>query len=531
VITALWLAAGAHPVRADTPAVKLDVGMDLKADGSLVVKSTITVRQGADVADRLPLDIPVEGTRIQHFQVSDVATTGGASAKVDDRTLVVSAPRGTSTVSYTVRGSVENGPELQRFTWLVAAGWDVPVETLTGTFISPATAPDSPICAVALVGELRLCTLTQTDVQGKVTFQNNNIQVGKVVVFSVLLPPGTVTATAHFTPAAPGTASSGSRDTGGFVALAVATGIAFAVAGLAWLRRRADEAGARAADTTAELLVPHGNGLAFASPDGVLPGQIGMLTTGRVRPADIGATVLDLAVRNYLWIAELPGPSGVMDFQISRRAPLDGAVTVFERAVVDAILPDNRETTLASELTHGALIDLAGSRAAITASVVDGGWLRRDATRGYRRLEAVGFALLGVGAVAAVCLALAGTGALWAASVAVLGGGVAAAARLLPLRTGSGSRLAAGVGGMRQYLAGLNLGGVDEAVRPVLFQRAIPYAHSLGELRGWLGRWGPSRSVVEWYRAAGDGPSLAELPTLAAVLDGMAAQSEAAQER
>ncbi|OHU96080.1 DUF2207 family protein [Mycobacterium talmoniae] len=506
--------------------MKLDVQMNLKADGSLAVTATIAVPQGGSASDRLPLDIPVEANRVQHFQVSDLTTTGGASAQVDGRNLVISVPTGTSTVTYTVAGTVSDSPDLQQFTWLLAAGWSSPIETLTGTFVSPAAAPDSPICAYGLLGERRLCSLTQTEVAGKVTFQQNGLKSGSVAVFSVLLPSGTVTATAEFSPLA-GAGAAPAHDLGGVIAVAVATMLALLLAGFGWLRRRADDAVAHTAGATAQLLVPGDGGLAFASPDGVLPGQVGTLTTGRARPADIGATILDLAVRNYLWIAELPGQGGALDYQISRRAPLDGAVTDFERAVVDAVLPGGRENVAASELTHRP-VDLVASRSKVAASVADSGWLRRNA----RRLEWAGFALLGIGAVAAACLAVLGAGVLWGVAVAVLGGGVAAAGRLLPPRTKNGTRLAAAISGMRQYLTEVNLAEVEEAARPVLFQRAIPYAHALGELRGWLARWGPSQPArAEWYRPAGDRSVLAGLPTLAAVLDGVAAQSEAIEER
>ncbi|MEZ0363500.1 DUF2207 domain-containing protein [Mycobacterium sp. pUA109] len=526
LIAVLGFAIGAPPASADEPGVKLDVQMNLKTDGSLAVTSTITVPPRASVTDRLPLQVPVEANRIQHFEVSDLTTTGGASAQVDSGHLVMSVPAGSSTVTYTVRGTVADSPDLQQFTWLLAAGWSAPIEALTGTFISPTASPDSPICAYGQLGERRLCSLTQTEVAGTVTFQQNGLKSGSVAVFSVLLPSGTVTSTAQFTPLA-GAGTAQVHDPAGIIAVAVATLLALLLAGFGWLRRRADEAVAHTAGATAQLLVPQDGGLAFASPDGVLPGQVGTLTTGRARPADIGATILDLAVRNYLWIAELPGQGGALDFQISRRAPLDGAVTDFERAVVDAILPGGRENVAASELTHRP-VNLVATRTKVAASVADSGWLRRNA----RRLELAGFALLGIGAVAAAGLAVLGTGALWGVAVAVLGGGVAAAGRLLPPRTQNGSRLAAAISGMRQYLTEVNLADVEEAARPVLFQRAIPYAHSLGELRGWLARWGPSQPArAEWYRPAGDRSVLAGLPTLAAVLDGVAAQSEAIEER
>jgi hypothetical protein len=522
------LTVGAHPARADTPPIKLDVKLDLGADGLLAVTSTITVPEGATAEGRLPLSVPVEGNRTQNFEVSDIATTGGASTAVDADALSISAPAGESSVTYSVRGTVADGDDLQQFTWLLAAGWSAPIETLTGSFTSPTAEPDSPICAYGEIGVRRLCSLTQTDSRGSVTFQNNNLDTDNVAVFSVLLPAGTATATAEFTATVDAVGPSAVRDTAGLIAVAAAIAVALLLIGLAWLRRRADEAAGRTPGQSPELLANHQGGVAFASPDGVLPGQIGTLTTGRARPSDFGATILDLAVRNYLWVAEVAGPDGASDFQISRRAELDNAVTAFERAAVGAILPGDRESVAVAELVQSPRpVDLQTTRAAITSSLVTGGWLRRR-----HRAEMVGFALLGLGAVAAVVLAFAGTGVLWGVALAVLGAGLASAGRLLPSRTTSGTRLAAAIGGMRPYLTGLNPESVAPPARPVLFQRAIPYAHALGELRIWLGQWGTGDpGALDWYRALDDRPPLAGVATFAAVLDGVAAQSEAAEER
>lgn len=517
-------ALGAGPVAADPSGVTVDVALELREDGALAVRSVITAPSGHSVAQRLPLDVPVEGNRTQHYTVTDVRADNG-TAGVRDGALQVSAPGGTTTVEYTVRGSVENGPELQQLTWPLAAGYSSDIDTLTARFASPTPQPDSPLCGIGRAGERRLCTLTETDATGRVTMRQNGLPQGRVAVFTVLLPAGTVRADARFTAATP--SAPADRSTPGLIALSAAVVVALAVAGYAMLRRRADVAAAGSAGPTADLLVPAGSGapggaVAFASPDGVLPGQIGALTDAQVRPSDIGATVLDLAVRGYLWIAELPS-----DFQISRRAPLDDAVTSAERAVVDAILPDGAESTTTGELAGGARrVEFVVARRAVRDAVTARGW-RRGGDRARR--VALAFGVAGVGALVGLGCAFTGTTVLYGLAVVVLGLGLAAAALMVPDRTVSGSRLAAGLAGMRRYLIATNVGALAPAERALLFDRALPYAHAFGDLSTWIGTWGGTvDSPLDWYRSAHATP-VAGVATLSAVLDGIAARSAAAE--
>ncbi|CAM5418566.1 hypothetical protein TPAU25S_03001 [Tsukamurella paurometabola] len=521
VIGVLFATAGAGPAAAEPTGVEVDTALELKDDGTLTVKTVITTPQGKPISQRLPLDVPVEGNRTQHFTVSQTRADNG-TATVADGALQVTAPGGRTTVEFTVRGTVADGPELQQFTWPIAAGYTVDLDKLTMRFASPSDAPDSPLCGIGQVGERRLCTLTETNASGVVSAQQNGLPRGKVAVFTTLLPAGTVKADATFTAT---TAAEPERDTGGLIAISVATVLALALAGYAFLRRRSDRVAADSAGPTADLLVPGGTGVAFASPDGVLPGQVGTLLGGRLRPTDVGATVLDLAVRGYLWLAALPGG----DFQISRRVPLDGAVTASERAVVEALLPDGAETTTVSELSGGARpVDLVAVADQARASVVERGWLRSDAGPGLGGRTAIAFAVAEIGAVAALVCAFVGTGLLYALAVLILGLGLIVAALLWPARTVAGSRLAAGIGGMRQYLISTNVSALPPEQRPVLFERAVPYAHAFGDLRGWLGTWGGTVTApLDWYRST-QGP-VAGLGTLAAVLDGVAAQAQASQ--
>ncbi|QIV79495.1 DUF2207 family protein [Mycolicibacterium frederiksbergense] len=533
VIAMAWaglLLIATPPAHADTP-FTLDLALDVRDDGTLRVTQTTTVPDGATATSRMPLQIAVEGNRTQHFSVSDISTENGAQATIDGEDLSLSVPAGTSTVRYSVRGTVADGPDLQQFTWLLAAAWSEPIAELTGVFRSPAAAPDSPICAYGQIGIRRLCSLTQTELNGQVSFQHNNLAAGDVVVFSVLLPAETVPASAEFsaTVADGGQSPTAQAGGAGLIAATVATVLAGAAVLAAWWRRRSDRVAAQSITDQPNLLSSSDTGGVFTSPDGVLPGQIGSVAAGTVRASDFGATVLDLAVRNYLWLAEIQRDDSEPDFQISRRADLDEAVTPFERAVVDALLPDGRQSILLSELTGApAPVDLRRVSAEIGRSVA-----ARDWTRQWGAAQTVGLWLLGIGAVSTLVLYVVGVSPLFGVAVAVMGAGITAAALLIPAHTPRGSRLTAALGGLRLHLSNTDPATMDTAAAPVLFERALPYAHAVGFLQPWLTRWGyAGPQQLQWYQSSpASDPPLVRLPVLAATLDGIAAQSQAANPR
>lgn len=133
----------AAPASSDVSPGTVAVAMTLADDGVLNITETITPAKGQVLQRHLLLDVPVEGNRIQHFQVSNVTSTGDAEAAGDTGTLTIVA-RGPATVSYAVRGAVADAADHQQVTWPFASGWDSGMRDVTASFASPNTKPSSP---------------------------------------------------------------------------------------------------------------------------------------------------------------------------------------------------------------------------------------------------------------------------------------------------------------------------------------------------------------------------------------------------
>ncbi|MET8852542.1 DUF2207 domain-containing protein [Amycolatopsis sp. NPDC004625] len=458
-----------------------DVALKVLRDGTLSVTERVTVPGGQQLVSRVPLKVPAGDDQDRVFAVRDVKTEGATSELTGDQ-LVLTFPAGTGTATFTVDGAVADLAGRQQARWQVASGFDTPLTKLTASFLAP-TPQLSPVdCFAGPVGSSRRCTLAELDHTGVVRLEQNDVRPGDRVDLLVGLPAGTVPATAKF--AAIGLLANA-------FALTPLTGIAFAVllaflvaaAVFVWRRRKQDAGALHAATGPVEVLLRDGGRVFFASPDGVLPGQVGTVVDETVDVVDISATVVDLAVRNYLWLAEVPGP----DWQLTRRNPPDEHLHDFERAVCETLLPPGTDTVLVSQLRARGGLDLRRISDAMYADVVTKRWFSRRPDTARGRLTWLGAGLFTLGLVATAVLTFTVGYALLGVAVALAGLAVAAAAALLPSRTARGRALAGQVRGLLDYLHTARAEDIPPADRELVFSRSLPYAVVLGDTERWLG--------------------------------------------
>ena len=78
--------------------------------------------------------------------------------------------------------------------------------------------------------------------------------------------------------------------------------------------------------------------LVFAPPSAMRPGQMGTLVDERADVVDVASTVIDLAVRNYLFIEEQPRERfGRGDWLLRRRNDAGHELLPYEREVFDTL--------------------------------------------------------------------------------------------------------------------------------------------------------------------------------------------------
>jgi uncharacterized protein (TIGR04222 family) len=458
----------------------INIALKLERDGSLSVTEQVFVQARKSMTRRVPLRIKAGDDEDRVFSVRDIKVTGNATTEVTADEFVMAVGEGATSVSYKVDGVVTDIAGHQEARWQVASGWDTRVRLLRASFIAP-DLPESVVCLAGALGTDSPCRSAQTDSTQVLRVVQESLPAGERVDLTVGLPAGTVGANARFD--AIGTTNAFALTTASGAGLGALVLLLIGGFVLLWLARGRD-ARALAADVGPVELLMTGDGgrVAFASPDGVLPGEVGTVVDERVDVADVTATVVDLAVRNYLSIRE----AGENDWVLVRRNPPDAGLTDYERTVYQQLLGDAPEVALSA--LRGR-VDLSVVREAMYADVVSREWFARRPDHDRSLWSLVGVLLAVVGAAATVVLALTVGHALLGLALVVGGLGLALGARMMPARTKRGSVLVQQVRGLLNYLRTTEPSAIPAADREMVLSRSLPYAVVLGEAEGWAHRF------------------------------------------
>jgi hypothetical protein len=453
-----------------------EIQLKVERDGALSVAEAISVPTGLTMDRRVALRVPAPHHRDRVYGIRDVVLEGSGTATVDQDAFTVHLTSGTSIVRYTVDGAVDG----DRVTWELAGGWSADLKFLRASFAAPKI-PAAVDCLAGPPGSDFPCAAAQIDHAGLTRFSQQNLLAGQRMTATVELPPGTVPANAVLVPA---------KTLAGAFVLTAPVGWAWAAFALFLLvtavlvglarRRDADQG----QPPKAELVTGGGK---FASPEGVLPGHVGPLLHGRAGPADLAATVLDLAVRNYLWVSA--ADSG---WRLTRRNPPDEHLTAFERAVFTAVVPDEPVTLAELRRRH---VDV--DPAALRADAVRRGWLAGRP----RRLGRAGARVVLYGVFLTVLLALTVGYAQLGVIVVLAGAVVAVASAALPARRRAGTDVARRLRGVAEQLASVKPKDLTKPQRELVFSRGLPYALALGELAPWVAAFDalPHPPPVYWH--------------------------------
>ena len=238
----------------------------------------------------------------------------------------------------------------------------------------------------------------------------------------------------------------------------------------------------------------------FVPPDNVRPGQVGTLIDERANTLDVTATIVDLAVRGWLTIAEVDEH----DYELSAtRSAGKGTLLQYETELMNGLFA-NGPTVKLSELKYKFRAELARIESSLYDDVVTQGWYHTRPDRTRHVWMALGLLVTAIGIGITVLVGLHSSYALIPLALVLCGVALLAAADLMPARTPKGSALYSRVLGFRRLF---DEGDEDVRARFAeqhdIFSQYLPYAMVFGVTEKWArifaGLGAEEVGAASWY--------------------------------
>jgi hypothetical protein len=246
----------------------------------------------------------------------------------------------------------------------------------------------------------------------------------------------------------------------------------------------------------------------YEPPDGFGPAEVGTLIDEKVDLRDISAVFIDLAVRGYIKIAEVPSGGGFFsktDYQFTRLKDA-GDLKPYERRLYDKLF-EGRNTVLMSEL-ETKFYPVFGQ---VVNDLYEG--LSRDGYfDGNPEGVRLGFLILGCLALAAALL-LAGLVQFWMLGrvfvlpiiLTAIAGVICVAitSRVMPRKSQKGRIAWERIAGLEEYIRRAEVDDIKAQERQGIFERLLPYAIVLGLSDRWSKAFADLYTQPpDWYEPA-----------------------------
>ncbi|MGE0059482.1 MAG: DUF2207 domain-containing protein, partial [Dehalococcoidia bacterium] len=235
------------------------------------------------------------------------------------------------------------------------------------------------------------------------------------------------------------------------------------------------------------------------------PAEIGLLLDERADTLDVTATIVDLAVRDYLRIEQVEGKGifGKDDYVLHKLKEADDTLLVYERTLFDALF--DSESVKMSDLKNEFYSDLAKVK---TALYVQGGkskdkFFNRSPSSVRTGYLTAGFVIAGLGAAAFVGLGVIEIGAILAVPIVIAGLLMAALSSAMVARTAFGREMYRRILGFREYMEVAETDRQRFYEDASIFDKYLPYAIVYGCTEKWArafeGIEGVDTTTRSWY--------------------------------
>jgi hypothetical protein len=529
-----------------------DVDILIEEEGSILVVERIDYDFGIlerhGIFREIPVRVHYDDTYDRIYRIEDIAVQGspgtpdgfdveheGPTLRIrigdPDRTITGSHAY---TITYRVRGALNGFPDHVELYWnAIGADWSAPIGESTVRVSGPADL--GPIaCFTGPTGSSLPCSDGRVD-GSTATFSQASLNPYEALTIVVGLPTGSVPPPEpileerwKFTRAFSLTPLTVSL-TGILLAL-----LLFGVGWLWWAHGRDRRAVGPPVDI-AYGTAPEGEQavplfeqgvypVEYAPPEELRPGQVGTLVDEAANPLDVTATLVDLAVRGYLRIEEIPKRwfLGKPDWRLVKLKEADDILLPYERLLFTGLFevgdledPDLEEmealpssppnpglgAVKLSSLRKKFHTKLAEVQDALYDDVVRRRWFAGRPDKVRQRWVGLGVVVMLIGDGLIFLAAWKTHLGLVPIPIALAGLLLAVGARWMPRRTATGTGLVRRVLGFRTYIATAETQEARFAEQENLFSRYLPYAVVFGLTEKWARAFAGlgDRPDTAWY--------------------------------
>jgi hypothetical protein len=495
---------------------RYDVSIQIERDGSLTITEVIDYDFGLAPHHGIFRDVPTTlryddtNDRVYPLHVVSVTASGGAPAgytvgaidggkteiKIGDPDRVVTGDH-VYTIVYTVGAAMNRFADHDELYWnAIGPDWAVPIEHVNVDVRAPGAV--SKVACFSGPGSSSFpCDHAEASGDGA-TFAESALAPYEGMTVVVALPKGVVAAPvpqlrerwafARAFSMTPWTIA------GSGLLLSVIVGGLMA---LVWRRGRDRRYRGSPVDqvmgnpTGEEQAVPLFEAgtsapVEFAPPENLLPGQIGTLVDEQANVLDVSATIVDLAVRGFLTITEIPkhGLFSKPDWTLHRTDAAADALLGYERALLEGLFRDGNDVTI-SALRTTFIERLKTVQDDLYEDALARGWFgtRPDKVRQVWRGR--GVVLLIGGAVLTSALARWTHWGLIGLPVVLGGLLLTLEAHRMPARTAKGTAMLRRIRGFRTVIEKAEANEARWAEQENVFTRYLPYAIVFGCTEKW----------------------------------------------
>ena len=461
----------------------------IRPDASLHVVETIDVNFGGlerhGIFRTIPVRYKVDDTHVRVYRLSVTSVTdatdrvvpyaatdqgGYRVVKIGDANRLVSG-RQTYRVTYDLAGALNTFSDRDELFWNVnGPDWPVPTSAVTASV--HASQLGQIICYEGAAGSREPCRSTPSSTSAQFATARP-LDPGEQLTVVAALPKGTVAEPAPIIERDSDNPLTYFEPQPAFLALAVLV----LVGGLAFLFWRWYAAGRDLRER--ETIVPE-----YEPPDSLRPAQLGLLLDESADTKDVTATIVDLAVRGYLTITDIPELFGRHDWQLTQKSGDVSKLLPYEKTLLDGLFA-GREQVKVSELKGKFRSTLQQTESQVVSDAMARRLFTTNPTFARGGWGCLGIAIVGLGAFATYQLGLYLGWGIVGAAVVLVGMVLIATAKNMSQRSAAGRDLLQKTLGFRLYMNTAEKYRQQFAEKAEIFTQLLPYAIVFGVVNRW----------------------------------------------